>query len=623
MAIEYINASFINRSSGHNALAAAAYRANEKLYCEQTGKTFDYENKNDCVFKTILLPESAYVEGMTEGNHPFLKRETLWNAVEAIENTHNRRASAQLAMELKIALPKELSREHQIGVLQSFIHEHYVDKHGVAADVCLHDKGDGNPHAHVMLTFRKIEGMQLSRTKVRTMSADIKKSAQGYFCVKDGLNKVWRDCQNAYFKAHDIDLRVDEGYVIPTVHEGHHRAGRAHHEQVKKNAGIKAANHELAKADHAIILQTLSSRQSVFTERDIKSLVFKMTAAEEDAGSYQKLLDRVMASESLVALGYAASGHLSYTTRETYSREVHLGDMADSLTGASFSSVKTRVVDRLSKAKTLNAEQSASLKTIVQAGRLVCVVGIAGTGKTHMLGAVKSAYEESGIVVRGTALAGKAASSLQDGAGIPSQTLDKILTCAEYGREASLPPVGSVVVLDEAGMVGLDKFHDLLALSQKRDWKLVVVGDPEQLQPIARGAPFRAVLERSGFCLLSDVMRQRDVSDRAATLSLAEGRVGEALTHYYDKGAIVLDREPVIRAALLSDYQQLIAKNPIAETLIFAFRCDDVAMLNACVRDHLKSVGRLSDGHTFTVKVGGALQRREFSVGDRVIFLDR
>ena len=69
---------------------------------------------------------------------------------------HNRRKTAQLAFELQIALPKELTLTQHIDLVKRYINEHYVGPFGVAGDICIHDKGDGNPHAHVMLTFRRV-----------------------------------------------------------------------------------------------------------------------------------------------------------------------------------------------------------------------------------------------------------------------------------------------------------------------------------------------------------------------------------------------------------------------------------------------------------------------------------
>ncbi len=620
MAIDYIHASFISRSFGHNALAAAAYRANENLHCQQTGKTFDYENKTDCVHKTILLPESAYNESI-HGDHPFTDREKLWNAIEKIENSHNRRATAQLAMELKIALPKELSRPHQIELVESFIREKYIDPYGVAADICLHDTGDGNPHAHVMVTLRQVIGQELSKKKVRDIAANMRQGKKGAYCLKDGLNNQWRDFQNDYFQSHQIALQVDQDHVIPTVHQGHHRMGPEFHDKLQENQTIKQMNTELVQTDFTVVIQTLEARQSVFTEKDIQSLVFRMTASLTDAKAYQSLLDQVMASPNLVSLGYAANGRLSYTTEQTYKRELALADAAQTLDGAKASTINQRVVDQVAKADTLNLEQAKALKTITQSGQLVCVVGLAGTGKTHLMRSVKSVYDKKGMAVHGMALAGKVSHNLLTEAGIKSDTIDRLLLLEKHGHHDLLPQKGAVVVMDEAGMVGLDKFYDVMTLAKARQWKMVCVGDPEQLQPIARGAPFRAMIERVGFCALSDVVRQRSAGDRQATRDLAEGRTGLGVQHYARKSSVILDEAGNNREALIKDYQQSVIDSPQSSIAIFAFRHAQVAELNQMAREVHQTMGELKDGHSFRVNVAGHSVTREFASGDRVMLL--
>ena len=550
MAINYINAVFITRSKGHNVLEAAAYRANEKLYFEGQGKTFDYTNKTDCIYKEILLPASAFVDGLSKKDHPLYDREKLWNKVEEIESSHNRHATARLAIELKIALPKELDRAHQIELAQSFIRENYVDNHNVAADIAIHDKGDGNPHAHVLISFRKVVGLELSKTKVREVAPPVRQSQYGHFCVNDGLQQKWTSYQNEYFQKHEIDLRVDQGYIIPTVHEGRVRDDPKYYDKAEDNLVIKEKNAELVKSNPKIIIETLQSRHAVFTDKDIKSLVFKTTDASLEENAYEDTLKTVMASPQLVSLGYAESGHLSYTTKATYNAEIDLAKIANRLSGQSHIGVYNKDIERVSKAKTLTDEQHNVLKAVTQSGCLSLVVGRAGAGKTYTMGAIKDLYDAYGVKMYGTAIAGKAAEGLEADAGIESRTLDSLLY--QYAKgSANLPEKGSVLVLDEAGMVGLEKMTSLLNLVQDRNLKLVAVGDPDQLQPIAKGSPFRAMLERVGFAEIQTIVRQKDAGDRQASTHLAAGEIGLAIDHYLQKDAVTLDKAEAIKENMM------------------------------------------------------------------------
>ena len=125
-------------------MAAAAYRSGEKLVNEWDGLTHDYTRKGGVIHVEIMLPSHAPPE--------FQDRSTLWNSVEQIEKS----STAQLAREIEVALPIELSRAEQLALVRSFVKDNFVDA-GMCADFAIHDKGTGNPHAHIMLTIRPIK----------------------------------------------------------------------------------------------------------------------------------------------------------------------------------------------------------------------------------------------------------------------------------------------------------------------------------------------------------------------------------------------------------------------------------------------------------------------------------
>jgi len=128
---------------GRSAIAAAAYRSGEKLTNEWDGLTHDYTHKPGVVHAEIMLPAHAPPE--------FADRSTLWNSVEFSEKS----SDAQLAREIEAALPVELSRAEQLALIRSFVKDNFVAE-GMCADFALHDKGDGNPHAHILLTIRPL-----------------------------------------------------------------------------------------------------------------------------------------------------------------------------------------------------------------------------------------------------------------------------------------------------------------------------------------------------------------------------------------------------------------------------------------------------------------------------------
>ena len=125
-------------------MAAAAYRSGEKLVNEWDGMTHDYTRKGGVVHTEIMLPAHAPPE--------FQNRSTLWNSVEEIEKS----ATAQLAREIEVALPVELSRAEQLALVRAYVKDNFVSA-GMCADFAIHDKGTGNPHAHIMLTIRPLK----------------------------------------------------------------------------------------------------------------------------------------------------------------------------------------------------------------------------------------------------------------------------------------------------------------------------------------------------------------------------------------------------------------------------------------------------------------------------------
>ena len=144
VAIYHCSIKIVKRSQGRSAVAAAAYRSGEKLTNEWDGVTHDYTKKRGVIHSEILLPAHAPPE--------FSDRSTLWNSVEKIE----RNRDAQLAREIEIALPVEIDRQDQIRLVRKYVQDIFVAS-GMCADFSIHDKGDGNPHAHIMLTLRPLK----------------------------------------------------------------------------------------------------------------------------------------------------------------------------------------------------------------------------------------------------------------------------------------------------------------------------------------------------------------------------------------------------------------------------------------------------------------------------------
>src|SRR5690606_38850672 len=175
----------------------------------------------------------------------------------------------------------------------------------------------------------------------------------------------------------------------------------------------------------------------------------------------------------------------------------------------------------------LYGEQRAAFDQVTSERGLTLGAGYAVACKSARLGAARPALERSGYEVRGAALSGIAAEGLENGSGIASRTIASMEHGWAQGRDLLTPR--DVLVIDEAGMVGTRQMERVLSHAADAGAKVVLVGDPQQLQAIEAGAAFRAIHERHGGVEITEVRRQHKGWQQDATRHLATGRTGEAI----------------------------------------------------------------------------------------------
>ena len=237
MALFHLNVTQIKRSKGQSAIAAAAYRAGEKLYSEYYGETSDYTNKGGVICSEILLPDHALRE--------YADRQTLWNAVEKAERGKN----AQLAYSFDIALQNEFSLDENIDLARQFLLEHFASQ-GMVVDFAIHvpdtePGGISNPHFHVMAPIRPIEhngkwGMKQRRVYEQDEEGNRLLDADGNYIFNavpttdwgspetlEYWQEQWAAMCNAKFEEKGLQERIDhrsyerQGVdILPTIHEG-------------------------------------------------------------------------------------------------------------------------------------------------------------------------------------------------------------------------------------------------------------------------------------------------------------------------------------------------------------------------------------------------------------------
>lgn len=675
MAIYHLSMKPIRRTSGRSAVAAAAYRAADRLENARDGMVHDFTHKAGVEHAEIVLPgDTVGIDGsVVPGAGPDWARDrsALWNAAEASE----KRKDARVAREIEVALPHDLSAEQRLALTREFSQE-LAKQYGVAVDFAIHSPHGRtdirNHHAHLMMTTRKVglgqsAGPDSGLGDKSALELENKKlAALGLPTSHEQLRDIrigWEQRTNAHLARAGLDVRIDHrshqecGLEIePTQHVGVHatqmqRRGldvsrvRLDEEAAKRNATLIREKPEQ-------VLTLITNEKSVFDRRDIARALHRAvdwrgagsgagrdvgtgTGAEAEAKgaeAFRVALARVMASSALVELQPAQRDERGreieparYSTREMVEIERAMAVSADRMGEARGFAVAPRHMDvaigrqdgaiRRAGGDGLADEQRAAIEHITGPERIAAVVGLAGAGKSTMLAAAREAWQAQGYQVHGAALAGKAAEGLEESSGIVSRTLASWSRGWERGFDQLGPR--DVFVIDEAGMVGSKQLSRFITEADRAGAKIVLIGDPEQLQPIGAGAAFRAVAERIGFVELEGVRRQRDGWQRAASMDFGRHRTVEGLAAYAQRGAIRFEATgDHARGAIVRDVVADMAARPDGSRLVLAHRRVDVRGLNEAIRAARQDRGELAGEIVYRTTEGA----RAFAPGDRLMF---
>ena len=615
MAIFHLSVKIISRAAGRSAVAAAAYRSAERLHDERLDRAHDFTNKSGVVHSEVLLPENAPDE--------WHNRERLWNDVEAFE----KRKDAQLSREVEFAIPREMNQQHGIELACDFVQREFVDQ-GMVADLNVHwDIGaDGlaKPHAHVMLTMREIvigeDGEAAFGAKVREWNAT---------SHVEQWRERWASHVNERLAELDIDARVDhrslaaqgidlepQDKIGPAASRMDGRGLEA--ERIAEHRAIAQRNGERIIANPRVALDAITHGQATFTDRDLAMFAHRNSDGREQ---YDAVMGAVRSSPDLVALGEDGRGEDRFTSREMIDTEQRLHLSAERLALRSDHGLPAASLQRAADAAgsvglVLGREQQAALKHIMSGQDLAIVVGFAGTGKSAILGQARGAWEHAGLNVRGAALSGIAAEGLENGSGIASRTIASLEHGWGQGRD--LLTARDVLVIDEAGMVGTRQMERVLSHAADVGAKVVLVGDPQQLQSIEAGAAFRAIHERHGGAEITEVRRQQVEWQREATRALATGRTGEAIRAYDDAGMVhAAASRDAARTELIDRWDRDRQARSGDTRIILTHTNDEVRALNDAARGRMRAAGDLGSDVAVKVERGD----RMFASGDRIIFL--
>ena len=276
-AIYHFSVQVISRRKGRSSLAAAAYRAAEKMIDEVAGLVHDFTRKRGVAHTEILLPPTA--------PRHFSDRATLWHEVEKVE----KRKDAQLAREIDIALPRCLSNADKIRLAKKFAADVFVAD-GMIADLCFHDLDSDNPHVHIMLTTRDVDAGGFGKKNRDWNSKDL---------LLDWREK-WANYTNSLLEHRGHSERIDHRTLLeqgidrtPQVH-----LGAARHAMLKRGEKVDSIEPQMQR-QIAKRAERVAKDKALDAERIAKAKAHELAIQQELEQAHAELESSPLPSAEL------------------------------------------------------------------------------------------------------------------------------------------------------------------------------------------------------------------------------------------------------------------------------------------------------------------------------------
>src|SRR3954454_3039011 len=385
--------------------------------------------------------------------------------------------------------------------------------------------------------------------------------------------------------------------------------GRAHFEDL-------SAEVLLAIAERMLGPHGLTEKRTAFSDPEA---VMAWAEAHDSGASAERVLRlaaRLMQTDGVERVGDTPSpGRAArYSTPELVAVERAALALVERGREAEAPAITEKRLDEIERADriALSDEQEAMVREVAtSSSRVICVVGLAGAGKTTATDAVAQVFAHAGIEVLGAAPSGVAAEKLQDETQIPATTLHRLLDEARSGGGL---PSRCVLVVDEAGMAETRILAPVLELVEQANAKAILIDDPHQLPAVGAGGLFAGIVERQVAVVLTENRRQRDQLERDALARVRAGVGRDYLAYAEKRERLVVSESPVTtRARLLADWWEH-ARNDLPSNVMLALRRRDVADLNQLARALMDAGGRLGKSRL-------TVSDREFAAGDRIVCL--
>ena len=654
----HCEAKMISRASGKCIVAAAAYRAGERLTNERTGLLHDFTRKGGVVYSEIMTPAGSPAWAAD--------RSALWNEAERREDKSTRRATAQTGREFILALAHEISEEGRLQAIRAFA-GFMVERYGVAVDFAIHephrDGDDRNHHAHVLTSTRRLTDAGFGG---KVDELDRKATAK---IELEAIRARWAEIENAAYEREGLQIRVDHRSYkaqgieqTPTVHLGVEASGMERRGEVSDRGDLnrealsenterarlmaefervgeqikaeetarleRAEKREEAAAirtnNPADILAGITEKRSTFSEAELLATLRRTGNSSEDA---KRLTREVLQQAGVVGLAEREGGKVSrYTTQEVLNHEATGLFSAFALATDRSHAVSRSTVQRVTESAafgTMSAEQYTAFMKATGPEGLSIIAGEAGTGKSYAANAIRTAYEAEGADVRGLAVTNKVIQDMGRDGFTNTRTIHGFLMDIDKGR-ANLSH-NTVLMIDEGGMLSTKQLVNVLAAAQQAGAKVITIQDQAQLgSAYSRGGLSGAIEEQHPELIsrLQEVRRIRDTApeadDQKRAFNLMHGgKFREALGIFDKQGAIHWEQtKDEARAALAVEYAKGLEDKPQARRFALASTNAEVLALNDELRAIHRARGDLGEDKTLHVK-DGALQ---FAEGDRVQF---
>jgi conjugative relaxase-like TrwC/TraI family protein len=366
---------------------------------------------------------------------------------------------------------------------------------------------------------------------------------------------------------------------------------------------------------HEQIGEAVTAHASHFERREAIRAVAESQRAGAPAAEVQRLADEFLASDQVLKVSETPRAE-RFTTQRIWELERKALATAERMRGDAHGQAGELIAARVIQARpTLKADQREMVRRLLtEPEGIAVVVGEAGTGKTFAIVAAAEGWAQGGYELRAVAPTWRAANVLR-AEGLEATSVARLLAQMQGGdggeADASLLSPRTVLLVDEAGMVGSADLAALIQAADAAQAKLVLVGDHQQLGEIEAGGLYRALAERTDPIVLDEVIRHNHDVDREAARMIREGEGGAALELYRSSERVTVAPDAEARReAMVADWHRAYSEGQ--DALMVAKRNVEVQRLNATARELLHGEGQLGQQE---IEVGEA----RFAAGDQVI----